>query len=73
MRFVRARPGAPALRVLAEARKDCASDTLVLPDLVLYESSGQDGQDGPGVAAPAYTPDATHFCPWLEARTPRRH
>ena len=67
------RPGQPAMRVLAEARKDCASDTLVLPDLVLYESSSQDGQEGQGDATPAYTPDATHFCPWLEARTPRRH
>ena len=71
--FVRAWSGKPALRVLAEARKDCASDTLVLPDLVLYESSSQDGQEGQGAATPAYTPDATHFCPWLEARTPRRH
>ena len=71
--FVRACSGKPALRVLAEARKDCASDTLVLPDLVLYESSSQDGQEGQGDATPAYTPDATHFCPWLEARTPRRH
>ncbi|MCR5169584.1 MAG: N-6 DNA methylase [Desulfovibrio sp.] len=71
--FVRAWSGKPALRVLAEARKDCASDTLVLPDLVLYESSSQDGQDGQGDATPDYTPDATHFCPWLEARTPRRH
>ena len=71
--FVRAWSGKPALRVLAEARKDCASDTLVLPDLVLYESSSQDGQEGQGDATPDYTPDATHFCPWLEARTPRRH
>ena len=71
--FVRAWSGKPALRVLAEARKNCASDTLVLPDLVLYESSSQDGQEGQGDATPAYTPDATHFCPWLEARTPRRH
>ena len=56
--FVRARPGQPAMRVLAEARKDCASDTLVLPDLVLYGACGQSGQ--------AYSADAKHFCPWLE-------
>ena len=46
------------MRVLAEARKDCASDTLVLPDLVLYGACGQNGQ--------AYSADAKHFCPWLE-------
>ena len=56
--FVRARSGQPAMRVLAEARKDCASDTLVLPDLVLYGACGQSGQ--------AYSADAKHFCPWLE-------
>ena len=56
--FVRARPGQPAMRVLAEARKDCASDTLVLPDLVIYGACGQSGQ--------AYSADAKHFCPWLE-------
>ena len=57
--FVRPAPDRPASRVLAEVRKDCAGDALVLPDLVLHAPCGQGGM------APAYTPDAKHFCPWL--------
>lgn len=47
----------PAIRLLAEARRDAAADCRLLPPLFLHAP-----QRGAG---PAWTPEALDFCPWL--------
>lgn len=51
----------PAIRLLAEARRDAASDCRLLPPLFLHAP-----QRG---ARPTWTPEALDFCPWLAGAT----
>lgn len=55
---VRSLAGSPATRVLVEARKAAADDTLILPDLVLYQSTQAGGTH-------TVTPQALDLCPWM--------
>lgn len=57
LKMVRPLANRAATRVLCEAKKDARADSLVLPDLVLYE------RDTSGLQKP--TVDAQAFCPWL--------
>ncbi|MDR1856390.1 MAG: N-6 DNA methylase [Desulfovibrio sp.] len=56
---VRSHPGEPALRVLAHARKDAASDTRIEAGLTLHPT--------PEHPTGEWHPDALAFCPWLAA------
>lgn len=48
----------PALRLLAEARRDAAADCRLLPPLFLHEEPREEG--------PRWTAQARAFCPWLD-------
>lgn len=51
----------PAIRLLAEARRDAASDCRLLPPLFLHAQERDNG--------PEWTPEALEFCPWLAGAT----
>lgn len=78
---VQPRKGEPALRVLVEARKNAAHDTVLEPPLILHDAPDNSGavgiQGAPKSTGAAGLPDATHragpswsaealtFCSWL--------
>lgn len=78
---VQARKGEPALRVLVEARKNAAHDTVLETPLVLHDTSDPPDRSGtpdtlgaqgaPGMpdarhrAGPCWSDEALAFCSWL--------
>ena len=57
---VRARRSQPATRLLVEARKNAAHETVLEAPLTLHGGAAACG------GSPAWSKAALHFCPWLE-------